>query len=127
MCDGAAEAVGGVDGELAVVAADALDRLVGAQIERVVLGDLAVVLQRLRAGGLLIGSGEGHVADLQQLRRGEEGHVRGVVEERVAEASLIDQQRGKAPALGLDGAGHTGGAGADDEQVVEGKFSLREG
>jgi hypothetical protein len=114
----ASEAVGGVDGELVVVAGDALDRLVGAQVERVVLGDLAVVFERLRAAGLLVGGGEGDVADLQQLRRGEEGHVRGVVEEGVAETALVDHEGGESAALGLDGAGQTGGAGADDEQVV---------
>ena len=68
----------------------------------------------------MVGAGEGHIADLQQLRRGEEGHVRGIVKERVAEATLVDQQGGKPRALGLDGAGHAGGAGADDEQVVVG-------
>ena len=117
MLEGAAEAVGGVDGEVAVVAADGVDGLVLADVEVVVLGDLAVVLERLDAVGLLVGAGEGDVADLEQLRRGEEGHVRRVVEERVAEAALVDQARGEARALCLDGAGQAGGAGADDEQI----------
>ena len=81
------------------------------------LGDLAVVLQRLVAGGLLVGAGEGHVADLEQLRRGEEGHVRGIVEERVAEAALVDEKRGEARALRLDRAGQARGPGADDQHV----------
>ena len=86
------------------------------------LGDLAVVFEGLGAGGLLVGAGEGHVADLEQLRGGEEGHVRGVVEERVAEAALVDQHDVEAGALRVDGAGHAGGAGADDEEIVEGGF-----
>ncbi len=90
-CEWAAEAVGGVDGEVAVGAVDAFDGLILADVELVVLGDLAVVLEGLVAVGLLVGAGEGHVADLEQLRRGEEGHVGRVVEERVAEAALVHQ------------------------------------
>ena len=100
MLEGAAEAVGGVDGEVAVAAADGFDGLILADVEAIVLGDLAVVLQRLVAVGLLVGAGEGHVADLEQLRRGEEGHVRGIVEERVAEAALVHQARRRSPRAG---------------------------
>src|ERR1017187_7800727 len=92
-----------MDGKVAVRTNYALDRLVLADVERVVLSDLAVVFEGLAAGGLLVGAGEGHVADLQQLGGGEEGHVRGVVEERVAKAALVDQHRGEARALRLDG------------------------
>src|ERR1035441_10188851 len=95
-----------MDGKVAVRTNYALDRLVLADVERVVLSDLAVVFEGLAAGGLLVGAGEGHVADLQQLGGGEEGHVRGVVEERVAKAALVDQHRREARAPGLDGAGH---------------------
>jgi hypothetical protein len=116
--DGAVEAVGCMDGKGAVRTRHALDGLVLADVEGVVLGDLAVVFEGLAAGGLLVGAGEGHVADLEQLGGGEEGHVRGVVEERVAEAALVDEHGGEAGALRLDGAGHAGGAGADDQQVV---------
>ena len=84
------------------------------------LGDLAVVFEGFGAGGLLVGAGEGHVADLEQLGGGEEGHVGGVVEERVAEAALVDEDDVEAGALRVDGAGHSGGAGADDEEIVEG-------
>ena len=103
--------------KLPSVPVDAIDGLVLADVELVVLGDLAVVLEGLVAVGLLVGAGEGHVADLEQLRRGEEGHVRRVVEERVAEAALVDQNGGETRALRLDGAGQAGGAGADDEQI----------
>ena len=41
----------------------------------------------------------------------------GVVEERIAEAALVDEDGTEAGALRLDGAGHAGGAGADDEDV----------
>lgn len=47
----------------------------------------------------------------------------GVVEERVGEAALVDEYDAKAVALGCDGAGEAGGAGANDEDVVVGMFA----
>src|SRR6478672_4426215 len=117
MGERATEAVGGVDGKIAVGAGDTLDGLVLAYIEGVVLGDFAVVLERFITAGLLVGAGEGHVADLKQLGRGEENHVGGVVKERVAEAALVDEHGGEACALGFNGTGEAGGASSDDEQI----------
>ena len=113
----AVEGIASADGEVQVLAGDRFDALVGADVELVVHGDLAVVLEGLVAGGLGIGAGERDVADLQQFGGGEEGHVRGVVEEGIAEAAFIDEDGAEAGALGFDGAGHAGGAGADDEDV----------
>ena len=45
------------------------------------LGNFAVVLKGLFAGGLLQRGGERNVADLQQLRGGEKRHARGIVEQ----------------------------------------------
>jgi hypothetical protein len=42
---------------------------------------------------------------------GEEGHVRGVVEERVADAALVHHHGAQAGLLRLDGAGQAGGSG----------------
>ena len=114
---GTGERAGGVHQERAVGALDAVDRVILANVEAVELRDLAVVLQGLQAVGLLLRGDEGNVADLQQLRRGEEGHVGGVVVERVAQASLVHGNRGVAGAPGLDGAGQAGGTGSDDEYV----------
>lgn len=113
----AAETVGGVDGEVAFAAGDSIDVFVLTHVEAVVIGDLAVVLEGFAAVGLLIGAGEGHVADLEQLRCGEEDHVCRVVEERIAEAALIDEEGGEAGALGLDGAGEAGWACANYEEI----------
>src|ERR1017187_8040064 len=107
-----------MDGKVAVRTLHALDRLVLADVERVVLSDLAVVFEGLASVGLLVGAGEGHVADLEQLGRGEEGHVRGILEERVAKAALVDEDRGEARALRLDSARHPRRPGADHQQVV---------
>jgi len=120
---GAAETVDDMDRESAVGASDALHAMVLAHVELVVGGDQAVILQRLVAVGLGIGTGKGNVADFEQLRRGEKGHVRGVVEERIGEAALVDEKDAQAGALGGDGAGKAGGAGADDEDVMQWMFA----
>lgn len=123
MDEFAAELVGGVDGEVTIGAGYLVDVFVLADVEPVVLGYLAVVLEGLGTGGLLVGRGEGHVADLEQLGRGEEGHVGGVIEERVGEATLVHENDTEAVALGCDGAGEAGRAGANDEDIVVGMFA----
>ena len=114
---GTGERSGAVHQERAVGALDAGDGVILAHVQAIELGDLAVVFQRLLARGLLLRADKGNVADLQQLRRGEEGHVGGVVIERIAQAALVHGNRGVARAPRLDGAGQAGGAGADDEYV----------
>ncbi len=113
MLERAAEAIRRVDGEVAVGAVDPIDVFVLPHVESVVLGYLAVVLQGLVAVRLLVGAGEGHVADLQKLRRGKERHVRGVVEERVAKATLVHEHGSEARPLRLDRAGQACRARAD--------------
>src|ERR1700751_187823 len=114
---GAAEGVSGEDFEVAVTARDGFDQAVKARIERIVLGNFAVILQSLIAYRLLIWTGKWYVADLEQLRSSEERHVRGVVEDGVAEASLVDQHTAKAGALRLDGTCHSGWAGANYKNI----------
>lgn len=123
MDEFASELVGGLNGEVAIGTGYVVDVFVLADVEAVVLGDLAVVLEGLGAGRLLVGRGEGHVADLEQLGRGEEGHVSGVIEERVGEATLVHENDPEAVALGCDGAGEAGRAGANDEDVEVGMFA----
>ena len=113
----AAKIVCGVNGEIAVTSLDSFYRLVLADVEAVMLRDFAVVLQRFVAVGLLVWTGKRHIANLQQLRRGEERHVRGIVKQGVAETPFIHQHRGEPCALRLDGAGQSGGAGTDDHQI----------
>ena len=107
-----------VDREIAVAAVDALDALAQAQFEFVVLGELAIILQGFGARGLLGGADQGQVADLEEFGRGEENHVDRIVVEGVAEAAFVHDQDAHAGALGFDGAGEAGGAGADAENVV---------
>lgn len=113
-----ADIVAGADDEDAVVAADRLDCLVEANGNFVMFDGAAIVFQRLDARGLASGDGHGQVANFHALGRGEKGHVDRIVEERVAKAALIDHQRAHARALGFDGAGEAGRAGADADDVV---------
>ena len=102
----------------AVVAGDAFDALVQMRLESVVLDGAAIVFQGLGARGLAAGDGHGQVADFHALGRGEERHVHRIVVERIAEAAFVDDERAQAGALGFDGAGEAGGAGADADDVV---------
>ena len=114
------EAVDGVDREVLIAARDLGDALVLANVELIMLGDFAVVLEGLGAGGFLVRGGERQIADFEQLRRGEEGHVGRVVEERVGETAFVDENHVETFVLRVNRAGETGGAGADDENVVQG-------
>ena len=81
------------------------------------LRHLAVILQRFFARGLLMRGGEGEIADLEQFGRGEERHVRGIVEDGINQASLINNDGLEPGALRLDSAGQASGTGADDEHI----------
>ena len=94
------------------------DAFVEAQFDAVMLDGAAVIFQGFGASGLPAGNGHGQVADFHALGRGEEKHVGRVVVERIAEAAFVDDEGAHAGALGLDGAGKAGGAGADADDVV---------
>ena len=109
--------VDGMGDERAVLAGDSLDALVLADVELVVIGDAAVIFERLGANGLIVQRGHGNIADFEQLGRGEEHHVVGVVVDGVDDAALVDQDRAHAAPLEFDAAGEAGGSGADDDDV----------
>ena len=69
--------------KVAVVAFDYFHALILMHIELVVFGYAAIVFERFGAVGFLVHRRHRYVADLEQLRRGEEDHVRRVVIERV--------------------------------------------
>jgi len=108
----------GVDDEGTVMTADLIDGFVEARLDSVVFDSAAVVVERLGTGGLPCRDRHGQVADFHALGRGEECHVDGIVVERIAEATLVDDQRAHAGALGFDSAGEAGGPGADADDVV---------
>ena len=111
--------VGCSDTKVTVLARDGLYPFVLAHVQLKVLGDSAVIFQRFKPGGFRQGGGEWNVPDLEQLRRGEEHHVVRVVIDGIDEASLIDDEGLKASLVGLDGAGHAGGASAHDQDVAQ--------
>ena len=111
------EAVLHPDAKAAVRPLDAKHRLILPHIQLIVVRHLAVVLQRLIARGLLVGAGERDVADLQQLRRGKEGHVGRVVKDRVAQAALVHQHRPHPAPAALDGARQAGRTSPDHKHI----------
>ena len=81
------------------------------------LGHIAIVFQRLLAIGFLVRSGERDVADFQQLGRGEERHVGGIVKEGIDEAALVHQDGRKSGALGFNRGRHSRRPCADHQYV----------
>ena len=79
-----------------------------------------VVAQRLEARRLVVRRHQRQAADLEQLRRGEEHHVRREIEDRVDEHALLDDDVVEAVLFGGDGGGEAGRTGADDQNVTNG-------
>src|SRR5580704_12179691 len=104
MLQHAPETIHRVNGKVAVSAIYPFDVLILPNVQFVVLSNLAVVLQSFVAVGLLVRAGEGHVANLKQLWRREKNHVRGVVEQRVAQAPFVHQKGREPGPLSLDRA-----------------------
>src|SRR6266481_9622136 len=89
-------------GKVSVAALDPNHPFILPQLQPVVFRRFAVILQRFNARGLIRSANERQVSNLQQLRRGEEHHVHGVVEDGIAQASFVDDQRLHSRPLGLD-------------------------
>ena len=95
-----------------------------------VLGDTAVIFERFQPRRLSQRGGERNIANLEQLRRGEEHHVGRIVIDGIDEASLVDNQGLEARLLRFDGAGHARGTSAHDQHVAPGvgpRMRLRAG
>jgi hypothetical protein len=106
------------DGECAIVAGDGFHSLVLLDFDAVVLCSAAIVLEGFGASRLASGGDHGEVADLHALGGGEKSHVGGVVEKRIAEAALVQDERAEARTFGLYRAGEACGARADADKVV---------
>ena len=120
----ASQQVGGLQLEAPSLPSTSANRLVLKDFQLVVVGDLAVVLQRLLPRGLGVGAGKRNVANFQQLGSGEEGHVGRVVVERVDHAAFVNVADAKASALGVDGTCQSGGTGADHQNVEFPRVSI---
>src|SRR6185312_10481608 len=81
-------------------------------------GHAAVVLEGLGTRRLVIHARHREVTDLEEFGRGEKGHVRRVVVERVDDTSFVYDQDGLAAALDFKAAGNACRPGADNDGVV---------
>src|SRR5947207_3287696 len=120
--------LGDRDVELAVPPHHRLHPLILPDIEVIVLRNFAVILERLFACGLLAGSAEWNIADLQQLRRSKERHVRWIVIDGVDHAALVNRNHFESRALSFDSTGQPGWASANDDDIgarVRTRDSLR--
>jgi hypothetical protein len=106
-----------VKAKIAVIAFDAQHRLVLADIEFVVVGDAAVILEGLGASGFLIEAGHRNLADFEQFRRGEEDHVGRIVVNRIDDAAFIENDGLHVTPLQLDAARESGRTSADYDDV----------
>ena len=97
-------AIGGGNVKTSVFAIDGLHPVVLVDLQIVVLCGSAVVLKSFLAGGLDERTREGDVANLQEFRRCEEGHVGRIVENRIDEAALVENERLEASLLRFNGA-----------------------
>ena len=87
--------------EFSVGAFDALHAVAEPQVQLIVLGALAIILERFAARGLLRGARKRQIANFQQFRRGEKHHVDGVMVNGIAKAALVNHQRTHSRALGF--------------------------
>ena len=98
-------------------APQAHDLLPERHVQAVGVGDLAVVLEALDLGGLLVRRDEGQAPDLEQVRGGEERHVAREVEDGVDERALLHDFVAEPGLVSGDGGGQAAGSGADDEEI----------
>src|ERR1700735_5135175 len=123
-------AVGRRNGEVSVFAHHRFHPLVLAQIEVVMFGNFAVILQRLFPRGLLQRSRKRNLANFKQLRGGEKRHVRGIVEQRIHQTSLVENNDLEPNFLRFDGTGQSRGSGPDYQNIgahLRVRLSLRFG
>src|SRR5438309_9442325 len=121
-------AVRGREVEFAVPSHHRLYPLILSNVEVIVLGDFAIVFKRFFPCGLLAGSAEWNIADLQQLRRSKERHVRWIVIDGVDHAALVNCNHFESRALSFDSTGQPGWASANDDDIgarVRTRDSLR--
>ena len=95
----------GVDGGVVTLSGHVSSYAEKYDVETVVLGDFAVILEGFLAGRLLLRRRKWDVPDFEQLGRGEENHARGIVKQGVHEASLVEHDHIEAVFLGFDSAG----------------------
>jgi hypothetical protein len=107
------------DLKIAILPAHTFHALILPNIQLIVLSNLAVVLQSLIPVRFLVGRRKRNIANLKQFRRGEKRHVRGIVKERIAKATLIDRNRAKSRPLRLNRASQSCRSRPDHQYVED--------
>ena len=100
-----AKTVDGVNNKCAIGSSYALDAMILADVQAIVSGHLAVILQGFVSRGLRVRAWKRDVADFEQFGRSEKGHMRWIVVKRIADATFIDRNRPKTCLLGFNRAG----------------------
>src|SRR6185437_10306268 len=100
------EAIACVYTEVPIASLHAFYALILPDVQRIVVGNFAIVLQRLAPIWFLVRTAEWNVADFKKLRRGEERHVGRIVKQGVHQAAFVDQNRAQSHALRVNRASH---------------------
>jgi hypothetical protein len=83
-------------------------------------GYTTVVFQGLAANGLYIVAYEGDLSDLYPFGGREEGHVGGVIVQRIHQAAFLEDEVGQAGLLCFQPAGDPDGASTYNDNIVMG-------
>src|SRR4051794_14507074 len=107
----------GANCEVAVRAVEAENPLVLVNIQPIMVGHPAIVLQSFGPAGLFIERRHRNIADLEQFGRSEENEVDGIVINRINDAAFIEEDGLEAALLQLYTASKTGGPRSNDRYV----------
>ena len=107
-----------------IVADNAGHFLVLADRQPVVRDHMPIVRQRLPARRFRLRDRERHPPDLEPLGRREEGHVVGVVGERLGDGATVEDGETQSPFLRRHRDGEAAGPRADDGEVEVGLLGL---
>ena len=113
----ASRGLGGHAKDAVAGASNGGDRFAERDLESVRVGHATVVTQRFLARGLLVRTDERHAANLEQLRRREKHHVGRIVQQRVDERALLDDEIPQAARLGGNARREAGGTSPDDQHI----------
>src|ERR1700744_1622077 len=103
--------------ERAIVSGNIFDFFVLPNSEPVMIGNAAIIFQRLSAHRLFIQRRHGNIAYFEQFRRREKYELGRVVVDRIYDAAFIDNDDAHTTALQLDAARKASGSCADDYDV----------
>ena len=78
----------------------------------------AIIFQSFRPGWLSVVGNKGNAADFKAVTGGEEGHIGWVIVNRINQTAFFQNDVSQTFLFGVQAAGQTNGAAADDDYVV---------